>query len=156
MLKPFGETLHRLRMEKGLSQQQLAKRLHVERSSFSNREAQKAGSSSAIRFSPDRFSSCPPFFSNLYFYFYVGLECHFTAVFQKDLTPMSLSGCPPFTVPSNTFLPALPLPSPTYYTLSRPCGSYLKKLLPVPCRFRSYPVPCPVPCHIQYPFRMQS
>ena len=39
MMKPFGETLRRLRMEKGLSQQQLADRLHVERSSFSNWEA---------------------------------------------------------------------------------------------------------------------
>ena len=39
MIKPFGETLRRLRMEKGLSQQQLADRLHVERSSFANWEA---------------------------------------------------------------------------------------------------------------------
>lgn len=39
MLKPFGETLRRLRIEKGLSQQQLANMLHVERSSFSNWEA---------------------------------------------------------------------------------------------------------------------
>ena len=39
MIKPFGETLRRLRMEKGLSQQQLADRLHVERSTFSNWEA---------------------------------------------------------------------------------------------------------------------
>ncbi len=39
MMKPFGETLRRLRMEKGLSQQQLADRLHMERSSYSNWEA---------------------------------------------------------------------------------------------------------------------
>ena len=39
MIKPFGETLRRLRMEKGLSQQQLADRLHVERSSVANWEA---------------------------------------------------------------------------------------------------------------------
>ncbi|MBQ7563374.1 MAG: response regulator [Lachnospiraceae bacterium] len=39
MMKPFGETLRRLRMEKGLSQQQLADTLHVERSSFANWEA---------------------------------------------------------------------------------------------------------------------
>ena len=35
----FGETLRRLRIEKGLSQQQLADRLHMERSSISNWEA---------------------------------------------------------------------------------------------------------------------
>lgn len=39
MMKPFGETLRRLREEKGLSQQQLADRLHVERSSVANWEA---------------------------------------------------------------------------------------------------------------------
>ena len=39
MTTPFGETLRRLRGEKGLSQQQLADRLHVERSSVANWEA---------------------------------------------------------------------------------------------------------------------
>ena len=39
MTIPFGETLRRLRIEKGLSQQQLADRLHMERSSVSNWEA---------------------------------------------------------------------------------------------------------------------
>lgn len=39
MKKPIGETLRCLRMEKGLSQQQLADRLHVERSSVANWEA---------------------------------------------------------------------------------------------------------------------
>ena len=39
MMKPFGETLRRLRVEKSLSQQQLADRLHVERSSCANWEA---------------------------------------------------------------------------------------------------------------------
>ncbi len=39
MLIPFGETLRRLRIEKGVSQQQLANSLHVERSSLSNWEA---------------------------------------------------------------------------------------------------------------------
>lgn len=39
MMMPFGETLRRLRMEKGLSQQQLADRLHVERPSLANWEA---------------------------------------------------------------------------------------------------------------------
>ena len=39
MMKPFGETLRRLREEKGLSQQQFADRLHVERSSVANWEA---------------------------------------------------------------------------------------------------------------------
>lgn len=39
MTTPFGETLRRLREEKGLSQQQLADRLHVERSSVANWEA---------------------------------------------------------------------------------------------------------------------
>jgi len=39
MTIPFGETLRRLRIEKGLSQQQLADRLHMERSSISNWEA---------------------------------------------------------------------------------------------------------------------
>ncbi|MBR1636006.1 MAG: response regulator [Lachnospiraceae bacterium] len=38
-MNPFGETLRRLRMENGLSQQQLADRLHVERSSLANWEA---------------------------------------------------------------------------------------------------------------------
>ena len=39
MTTPFGETLRRLRMEKGLSQQQLAIRLNVERPSVANWEA---------------------------------------------------------------------------------------------------------------------
>lgn len=39
MTIPFGETLRRLRIEKGLSQKQLADRLHMERSSVSNWEA---------------------------------------------------------------------------------------------------------------------
>ena len=39
MMKPFGEKLRRLRIEKGLSQQQLADRLHVKRSSLANWEA---------------------------------------------------------------------------------------------------------------------
>ena len=39
MKKPIGETLRCLRMEKSLSQQQLADRLHVERSSVANWEA---------------------------------------------------------------------------------------------------------------------
>ena len=39
MTNSFGETLRRLRMERGLSQQQLADRLHVERSSVANWEA---------------------------------------------------------------------------------------------------------------------
>ena len=39
MTTPFGETLRRLRGEKGLSQQQLADRLHVERSSVANWES---------------------------------------------------------------------------------------------------------------------
>ena len=39
MTIPVGETLRRLRIEKGLSQQQLADRLHMERSSVSNWEA---------------------------------------------------------------------------------------------------------------------
>ena len=39
MAIPFGETLRRLRIEKGMSQQQLANMLHVERSSVANWEA---------------------------------------------------------------------------------------------------------------------
>ena len=39
MTNAFGETLRRLRMERGLSQQQVADRLHVERSSVANWEA---------------------------------------------------------------------------------------------------------------------
>ena len=39
MTNSFGETLRRLRMERGLSQQQLADRLHVERPSVANWEA---------------------------------------------------------------------------------------------------------------------
>ena len=39
MTNPFGVTLRRLRIEKGLSQKQLADRLHMERSSVSNWEA---------------------------------------------------------------------------------------------------------------------
>ena len=39
MTTSFGETLRRLRTEKGLSQQQLAVRLHMERSSVANWEA---------------------------------------------------------------------------------------------------------------------
>ena len=38
---PFGETLRRLRTAKGLSQQQLAARLHVERTTISNWEANR-------------------------------------------------------------------------------------------------------------------
>ena len=47
-MKPFGETLRRLRMEKSLSQQQLADRLHVERSSFSNWEAGRRSPDAAM------------------------------------------------------------------------------------------------------------
>lgn len=39
MVLPFGETLRRLRIEKGFSQKQLANKLHVERSSITNWEA---------------------------------------------------------------------------------------------------------------------
>ena len=39
MTIPFGVTLRRLRIENGLSQKQLADRLHMERSSVSNWEA---------------------------------------------------------------------------------------------------------------------
>ena len=39
MTTPFGETLRSLRIEKGLSQRQLADRLHVMRSSVANWEA---------------------------------------------------------------------------------------------------------------------
>lgn len=38
MANYFGETLYRLRAEKGLSQQQLANRLHVTRSAVANWE----------------------------------------------------------------------------------------------------------------------
>ena len=38
MKKTFGETLRRLRMEKGLTQQQLAEQLHVDRTSVTNWE----------------------------------------------------------------------------------------------------------------------
>ena len=41
MALPFGETLRRLRIEKGLSQQQLANIVHVERSSISNWEGNR-------------------------------------------------------------------------------------------------------------------
>ncbi|MBQ8946225.1 MAG: helix-turn-helix transcriptional regulator [Lachnospiraceae bacterium] len=39
MSLPFGETLKRLRIEKGYTQKQLADRLHVERPSIINWEA---------------------------------------------------------------------------------------------------------------------
>ena len=39
MVLLFGETLRHLRTKKGLSQQQLAERLHVERASVTNWEA---------------------------------------------------------------------------------------------------------------------
>ena len=39
MVLPFGETLRRLRIEKGFSQKQLANKLHVERSSITTWEA---------------------------------------------------------------------------------------------------------------------
>lgn len=38
MIKPFGETLRRLRVEKGLTQQQLADRIHVDRTSIASWE----------------------------------------------------------------------------------------------------------------------
>ena len=41
MALPFGETLRRLRIEKGLSQQQLANKLHVDRTSISNWEGNR-------------------------------------------------------------------------------------------------------------------
>lgn len=40
-MKNFGETVHRLRMEKGLSQQQLADQLHVSRSTVANWEVSR-------------------------------------------------------------------------------------------------------------------
>ena len=41
MAMPFGETLRRLRIEKGFSQQQLANKLHVDRTSISNWEGNR-------------------------------------------------------------------------------------------------------------------
>ena len=60
MTIPFGVTLRRLRIEKGLSQKQLADRLHMERSSVSNWEAGRPIPDAAVLFAANEESDETP------------------------------------------------------------------------------------------------